>query len=127
MPRGKTKEELDKISAGTRFAKGDSRAVEAGKKGGAQLRANNARRRSMREELEEIQMLHLKDKQGNDTGVTRQRGMLMNISMKASNGDIRAAEFVRDMLGEKPVENVMIAHVDPEVASEVERMVYDSQ
>lgn len=81
----------------------------------------------MREELEEIQMLHLKDKQGNDTGVTRQRGMLMNISMKASNGDIRAAEFVRDMLGEKPVENVMIAHVDPEVASEVERMVYDSQ
>lgn len=126
MPRGKTKEELAVISKGTQF-KSDSRAVELGRKGGKQFGINNAKRRSMREELEEIQMLHLKDKQGNDTGVTRQRGMLMNISMKASNGDIRAAEFVRDMLGEKPVENITIAHIDPEVANEVERMVYDSQ
>lgn len=126
MPSGRTKEELAEIGKNTRFKSGKN-AAEMGYKGGKQNGINAAKRRSMREELEEIQMLHLKDKQGNDTGVTRQRGMLMNISMKASNGDIRAAEFVRDMLGEKPVENVMIAHVDPEVASEVERMVYDSQ
>ena len=126
MPRGKTKEELAKISKGTQFKSG-SNAVEMGRKGGIQNGINAAKRRSMREELEEIQMLTLKDKKGNDTGMTRQRGMLMNISMKASNGDIRAAEFVRDMLGEKPVENITIAHIDPEIANEVERMVYDSQ
>lgn len=126
MPRGKTKEELAVISKGTQFKSG-SNAVENGRKGGIQNGINAARRRTMREELEEIQMLHLKDKQGNDTGVTRQRGMLMNISMKASNGDIRAAEFVRDMLGEKPVENIAISHVDPEIAREIEAMVYDTQ
>ena len=124
MPSGRTKEELAKISKATQFS--GKRAVEMGRKGGIQNGINAAKRRSMREELEEIQMLHLKDKQGQDTGVTRQRGMLMNISMKATNGDIRAAEFVRDMLGEKPVENIMVAQIDPEVANEVERMVYDS-
>ena len=126
MPRGRTKEELAKISKGTQFKSGKN-AAENGKKGGIQNGINAAKRRSMRAELEEIQMLYLKDKQGNDTGVTRQRGMLMNISMKASNGDIRAAEFIRDMLGEKPVENISIMHVDPEIANEVERMVYDTQ
>lgn len=126
MPRGRTKEELAKISKGTQFKSGKN-AAENGKKGGIQNGINAAKRRSMREELEEIQMLHLKDKQGNDTGVTRQRGMLINISMKASNGDIRAAEFIRDMLGEKPVENISIMHADPEIANEVERMVYDTQ
>ena len=126
MPSGKTKEELAKISKATQFKSG-SNAVEMGRRGGIQNGINAAKRRSMREELEEIQMLTLKDRDGNDLGVTRQRGMLMNISKKAANGDIRAAEFVRDMLGEKPAENVLIAHIDPEVASEVERMVYDSQ
>ena len=125
MPSGRTKEELAEIGKNTRFRSGKN-AAEMGYRGGKQNGINAAKRRSMREELEEIQMLHLKDKQGQDTGVTRQRGMLMNISMKATNGDIRAAEFVRDMLGEKPVENIMVAQIDPEVANEVERMVYDS-
>ena len=126
MPRGRTKEELAAISKGTQFKSGKN-AVENGKKGGIQNGINAAKRRSMRSELEEIQMLYLKDKQGKDTSTTRQTGMLMNISMKAANGDIRAAEFIRDMLGEKPVENIMIAHIDPEIANEVERMVYDTQ
>ena len=126
MPSGRTREELAKISKATQFKSGKN-AVENGRKGGIQNGINAAKRRSMREELEEIQMLHLRDKQGNDTGVTRQRGMLMNISMKATNGDIRAAEFVRDMLGEKPVENITITHVDPEIAKEIEAMVYDTQ
>ena len=126
MPRGRTKEELAAIGKATQFKSGKN-AAENGYKGGKKNGVNAAKRRSMREELEEIQMLHLKDKQGNDTGVTRQRGMLINISMKASNGDIRAAEFIRDMLGEKPVENISIMHADPEIANEVERMVYDTQ
>lgn len=126
MPSGRTREELIEIGRATQFKTGKI-AAENGQKGGTQKGINSAKRRSMREELEEIQMLPLKNKKGEDTGMNRQRGMLVNISMKAANGDIRAAEFVRDMLGEKPVENVLIAHIDPEVASEVERMVYDSQ
>ena len=126
MPSGRSREEMLEIGKATQFKSG-SNAAEMGYRGGIQNGINAAKRRSMREELEEIQMLHLKDKQGNDTGVTRQRGMLMNISMKASNGDIRAAEFVRDLLGEKPAENITIAHVDPDVANEVERMVYESR
>lgn len=45
------------------------------------------------------------------------------IFKKAVDGDISAAVFVRDTAGQKPVEKVMIAEIDPDVVAEVERMV----
>ncbi len=40
------------------------------------------------------------------------------------SGDIKAMEFIRDTCGQKPVEKVMIADVDPAVIAEVEAMVF---
>ena len=47
--------------------------------------------------------------------------------IKALNGDMRAQEFIRDTIGEKPSENVVIMSADPDVIKEVEAMVYDTE
>ena len=44
---------------------------------------------------------------------------------QAMKGNIRAFETLRDTVGQKPVEKVMIAEVDQAVVDEVERMVLD--
>ena len=46
---------------------------------------------------------------------------------KALNGDLKAWELVRDTAGQKPVERVMIADVEPSVIAEVEAMVNGSE
>lgn len=43
------------------------------------------------------------------------------------DGDTRAAEFCRDTSGNKPVERVQVAEVDPAVIAEVERAVLDDE
>ena len=50
--------------------------------------------------------------------------MLAQVLM-AQAGDTRAAEFLRDTAGEKPVEKVQIAEVDPAVIDEVESLIND--
>ena len=45
---------------------------------------------------------------------------------KALSGDTRAFEVVRDTVGQKPVEKVMMSEVDIEVVNEVERMVLEN-
>jgi hypothetical protein len=42
---------------------------------------------------------------------------------KAMSGDTKAFEVIRDTIGEKPVDKVMIADVEPSVIAEVEAMV----
>lgn len=42
---------------------------------------------------------------------------------KALKGDTKAFEVVRDSAGQKPIEKVMVAEVNPDVISEVERAV----
>ena len=41
----------------------------------------------------------------------------------ALNGNVKAFETIRDTIGEKPVEKVVMSEVDPNVISEVEEMV----
>lgn len=41
----------------------------------------------------------------------------------ALKGDWKAWELVRDTSGQKPVDKIMLAEVEPEVINEVERMV----
>lgn len=43
---------------------------------------------------------------------------------KAIGGDVKAMEFIRDSIGQKPVDKVITADVDPSVIEEVERMVF---
>lgn len=49
--------------------------------------------------------------------------ILLKQIAKALKGDTTAAAFLRDTAGQKPVEKVVIADVDPSVIDEVESMV----
>ena len=53
--------------------------------------------------------------------------ILLKQLTKAFRGDTAAAIFLRDTAGQKPVEKVVTAEVDPSVIDEVERMVMGSE
>ena len=55
--------------------------------------------------------------------LTVEESIVLAQVLMAQAGDTRAAEFLRDTAGEKPVEKVQIAEVDPEVIDEVESLL----
>ena len=52
-----------------------------------------------------------------------QQSVTIALIEKAMSGDTKAFEVIRDTIGEKPVDKVMIADVEPSVIAEVEAMV----
>ena len=52
-----------------------------------------------------------------------QQSVTFALIEKAMSGDTKAFEVIRDTIGEKPIDKVMIADVDPSVIAEVEAMV----
>ena len=87
-------------------------ARERGRKGGLASGEARRKRKTLKEEL--ILML--------SEGETQQSVTLALIE-KAMGGDTKAFEVIRDTIGEKPVDKVMIADVEPSVIAEVEAMV----
>lgn len=110
MPRGnpqnlipankRSKEEVRKNSS------------KGGKKSGEVRRA----RKTLREEL--LALLA--------TGDT-QNQMTLALLAKAKDGDTKAFEVVRDTIGEKPIDKLMVAEVDQNVINEVEAMLNDNE
>lgn len=106
MPRGnpqnlvptnkRSKEEARKISS------------NGGKKSGEVRR----KRKALREEL--LALL--------SAGNT-QKNISLALIDQALNGNVKAFETIRDTIGEKPIEKVVMSEVDPNVISEVEEMV----
>ena len=106
MPRGNpqnlvptnklSKEEAKKISS------------NGGKKSGEVRR----KRKALREEL--LALL--------SAGNT-QKNISLALIDQALNGNVKAFETIRDTIGEKPVEKVVMSEVDPNVINEVEEMV----
>ena len=87
-------------------------ARERGRKGGLASGEARRKRKTLKEEL----LLMLSE------GETQQSVTLALIE-KAMSGDTKAFEVIRDTIGEKPVDKVMIADVEPSVIEEVERAV----
>jgi hypothetical protein len=81
---------------------------KAGKKSGEVRR----KRKELREEL--LALL--------SAGNT-QKNISLALIDQALNGNVKAFETIRDTIGEKPVEKVVMSEVDPNVISEVEEMV----
>ena len=52
-----------------------------------------------------------------------QKSVTLALIEKAMSGDTKAFEVIRDTIGEKPVDKVMISDVEPSVIAEVEAMV----
>ena len=85
---------------------------EMARNGGLASGEARRKRKTLKEEL----LLMLSE------GETQQSVTLALIE-KAISGDTKAFEVIRDTIGEKPVDKVMIADVEPSVIAEVEAMV----
>ena len=100
MGYGKTKEELAKISEKTRFKTG-SEQVEIARLGGFASGKAKREKRTMREIAE---IILSKNVTTSDGVVTGKYAVLAKVIDKALKGDLQAAAFIRDTIGEKPTE-----------------------
>ena len=98
-----------------------SEARRNGKKGG--IASGEARRakKSLREAMQVLMDADLTGKDGKT--MTGTEAMAVRAFQAALKGDWKAWELVRDTAGQKPVERVMVADVEPSVIEEVERAV----
>lgn len=100
---------------------------EASRGGKASARARAAKR-DLRKALESLleKEYSQRDKDGKITGtLTGTEAITAKLFEQAMKGNIRAFETLRDTIGQKPVERVMIAEVEPDVIEEVERAVME--
>ena len=122
MPRGMHPNSLANLQKGkaTQFgANGDSTAKKAGEK--------SAETRAERKTMREAFLLLLSEpitKDGKPTGKNTQDAMIAGVMKRAVAGDVRAAEFIRDTIGEKPVQKVANVTPAPDVVDNVERALF---
>lgn len=98
MASGRSKEELAKIGAKTRFKAGKKQA-EIARQGAIASTAVRKEKRTMREIAE---IILSKDVMTSDGVVTGKYAVLAKVIDKALKGDLQAATFIRDTIGEKP-------------------------
>ncbi len=106
MPRGNP-QNLNKVRS-------TEEARKRGRAGGIKSGQVRRERKTLREEL--LALL--------SAGNT-QKDMNLAIIAKALEGDVKAYEVVRDTIGEKPVDKIMVAEVDQAIIDEVEAMLND--
>ena len=99
--------------------------VEIARQGG--IASGEARRakKSLREAMLVLMDADLTGKDGKT--MTGTEAMAAKAFQAALKGDWKAWELVRDTAGQKPVERVMVADVEPSVIAEVEAMVNGSE
>lgn len=90
-------------------------------KGGKASGEARRRKKLLRECLEELLEREMTDKSGNT--VSGAEALAVKLFKKAMDGDVKAFEVLRDTSGQKPVEKIMVADVEPAVIAEVEAMV----
>ena len=98
MASGRSKEELAKIGAKTRFKAGKKQA-EIARQGAIASTAVRREKRTMREIAE---IILSKNVMTSDGVVTGKYAVLAKVIDKALKGDLQAATFIRDTIGEKP-------------------------
>lgn len=100
MGKGISKEKLAEISAKTRFKTGKQQ-VDIARQGGIASGIAKREKRTMREIAE---IILSKDVMTSDGVVTGKYAVLAEVIKKALKGDLQAATFIRDTIGEKPTE-----------------------
>lgn len=58
--------------------------------------------------------------------ITVKDAITKQMVQKALRGNTRAFELIRDTIGEKPADNIIVTEIDPDVAKEVEAIVNDT-
>ena len=100
MASGRSKEELAKIGANTRFKAGKEQA-EIARQGAIASAAVRKEKRTMREIAE---IILSKNVTTSDGVVTRKYAIIAKAIDKALEGNLQASEFIRDTIGEKPTD-----------------------
>lgn len=108
------------LPRGKPFTKDDERAKNAGKKSGK----TRNERKTLREDLLTLLKEEITDKNSGRTMIT-QAALSAALIKQALSGNTKAYEIIRDTIGEKPIEKVMVADVDQSVIDEVERIVFN--
>ena len=96
-------------------------AVENGRKGGIASGEAKRAKKSLREAMQVLMDADLTGKDGKT--MTGTEAMAAKAFQAALKGDWKAWELVRDTAGQKPVEKIVVADVEPSVIAEVEAMV----
>jgi len=106
----------------------DSRTTEEQRKiarqGGKASAEARRKKRDLRLALELL--LEKEMKSANGETVTGTEALTARLFKEAMSGNVRAFEVVRDTVGQKPVEKVMVAEVDQTVIDEVESVVLNN-
>lgn len=113
MPRDGTKN----LIPVTRRSKSEAREISS--RGGKKSGESRRKRKTMREEL--LAILSSGDTQNRISLALVQEALRGNNAGSVT----RAYEVIRDTVGEKPVEKVMVAEVDQAIIDEVESIVND--
>jgi len=126
MPRGmhpNSLKALEKHREKNQFKAGEKQ-VEQAKKAAEKSVAVRVQKRTFREEFEAELAAMIRDKAGNEISV--KNAITKTAVQKAIKGDLRAIELIRDTIGEKPAENIVLFEAEPAVITEIETMVYES-
>lgn len=102
--------------------KAGQEARENGQKGGVKSGEVRRARKTLREELEALLTEEITDKNGRR--MQTQKAISASMIKQALTGSTKAFELIRDTIGEKPVDKVMLAEVDQATIDEVEKMIF---
>lgn len=95
--------------------------VEEASKGGKKSGETRKRRKAMREAFEELLQRRYTDREGRETdGVT---ALTTRVYQKALDGDMKAVQFIRDTIGEMPVQRVQVDAIDPQARAEMDELL----
>lgn len=91
---------------------------EEAKKGGINSGKARRRRKAMREAFDELLSRSYSDRNGNKVdGVT---AIATKVYQAALDGDMKAVQFIRDTVGEMPIQRVETVEIPPETYLRVE-------
>lgn len=97
------------------------KARENGRKGGKASGEARRKRKAMREALDEILSREFTDRNGNKAqGV---EAMCARVFQDAMDGDMNAVKFIRDTVGEMPVQRVETVQIDQKAYEDVKRIL----
>ena len=128
MPRGmhpNSQKALAEYRKKNQFRKGEKKRKEDVEK----REQTKAAKRTFKEEFEAELSVMISQKDGNGKVIgktTVKNAITKKAVQKALRGDLEALRLIRDTIGEKPVETIMVSEVDSSVIAEVERMVNDA-
>ena len=104
----------------TEFQAGEQQ-VEIARQGGIASGEARRNKKMLRDCIEFLLEKEMVSENGNT--MTGAEAMAAKLFKEAMKGNMKAWELVRDTAGQKPVEKVVHAEVDPEVIAEIERLV----